>query len=149
MSIPASKRMISGRPLKLVAGGVSLVVLAVLAVLAVGLFADRPVPASSTVPAPTSATAGSTPRASWESSSGGTALHSAIDKGDIEMVRILVEGGASVDESDAFGEPPLHAAINQGHNGMVSLLLEAGADVDAKNAFGDPALHRAVHKGDS
>ena len=46
MSKPASKRVISGRPLKLVAGGVSLVVLAILAVLAVGLFADRPAPYS-------------------------------------------------------------------------------------------------------
>ena len=38
----SGKRMVSGRFLKLVAGGVSLLVLAVLAVLAVGFFADSP-----------------------------------------------------------------------------------------------------------
>ena len=150
MSEPASKRMISSRLLKLVAGGISLLVLAVLAVLAVGFFADSPGAVSSTVPSPTSVVAtGSASPAGGVSALSGTALHSAIAKGDSEMVRILVEGGVDVNKSDAFGDPPLHAAIDQGDDGMVSLLLEVGADVDAKNTFGDPALHRAILKGDS
>ena len=146
----SGKRMVSGRLLKLVAGGISLLVLAVLAVLAVGFFAESPGTVSSTVPSPTSVTAtGSAAPAGGVSALNGTALHSAIAKGDSEMVRILVEGGVDVNESDVFGEPPLHAAIDKGDYGMTSLLLQAGADVDAKNAFGDPALHRAILKGDS
>ena len=145
----SSKRTVSGRFLKLVAGGVSLLVLAVLAVLAVGFFADSPGSATSTIPAPTSASTGSGALSGGASSFGNTALHSAIAKGDQEMVRILIDGGTDVNESDVFGEPPLHAAIDKGNDGMVTLLLEAGANVDAKNAFGDPALHRAILKGDS
>ena len=57
----SSRPMVSGRFLKLVAGGVSLLVLAVLAVLAVGYFADTSGPATSTVP-------GSTPASSTGSS---------------------------------------------------------------------------------
>ena len=54
MSEMASKRLISGRSMKLVAGGVSLVVLAVLAVLTAGFLADDSEPSSTAGTASTS-----------------------------------------------------------------------------------------------
>ena len=96
----------SGRMMKLVAGGVSLAVLAVLAVLTSGFLADDPEP-----PSPTGPTVNSTSSTERDSgsvaavSSGDPALHSAIAMGDSELVRILVEGGADVDRRDVFGDP--------------------------------------------
>ena len=149
MSEMASKHLISGRSMKLVAGGLSLAVLAVLAVLTAGYLADdsetesaTPVAAGPTRPA--GAGTGGQPGLP----SGGPALHSAIANGDVEMVRILIDGSADVNARDTFGDPPLHAAIYKGHVDIVSLLLARGANVDAKNTFGDPALHRAILDGD-
>ena len=136
-------RMVSSRTLKLVAAAVSLMTLTVLALLAVGFFADDTSPASNdktprpTIPAET------------QSGSNSSALHEAIATKDSELVRILIEGGANVDAKDVFGKPALHEAIALGDPAMVNILVEAGADVNAKNAFGDPALHRAILEGDS
>ena len=141
MSDPSTNHILSSRSMKLVAGGVSLLALALLAMLAVGLFADDPEP-TATHPTPTSQDA-------VVSTSGGQALHAAISEGDSEMVRILVEGGADVDARNDFGGPALHVAIDGENREMVRILVAAGANVDAKNSFGDPALHRAILKGDS
>ena len=145
----ASKRLISGRSLKLVAGGVSLAALAVLAVLTAGFLADDSEPAP---PARESSTSNALTK--QESGSGsalpsiGPALHAAVAKKDSELVRILIDGGADVDARDTFGEPVLHAAIDEGDRGIIGLLVEAEANVDAKDDFGDPALHRAILQGD-
>ena len=141
MSDPSANRVLSSRSMKLVAGGVSFLALALLAMLAVGLFAGDPEPAA-THTTPTSQDA-------VVSASGGPALHAAISEEDSEMVRILVEGGADVDARNNFGDPALHAAIAGNSPEMVRILVGAGADVDAKNSFGVPALHRAILKRDS
>ena len=145
----ASKRLVSGRSMKVVAGGVSLVALALLAVLTAGLLTNDPAPESSTRPASTGAVStGPRPGAEPAVPSGGPALHAAIDKNDHALVRVLIEGGADVNAKDVFGDSPLHEAIDKGDGGLVSLLVESGANVNAKNAFGDPALHRAILRGD-
>ena len=149
MSEMASKRFVSGRSMKLVAGGVSLVVLAVLAVLTAGYLADESEPrTSSGATTASSGLADTGPTGESAVPSGGPALHAAIAKSDLELVRILIEGGADVNARDTFGEPVLHAAITEGDAGMVSLLVDAGAKVNASDTFGEPALHRAILKGD-
>ena len=144
MNEPNTSRIISSRSLKVVAGGVSLIALALLVMLAVGVFSDRPganrgVATSQPPNAP----------AALVLPSGGPALHAAIAKDDSELMRILVEGGADVDVRNRFGDPALHAAIAGDDLEMLMILVEAGANVDTKNRFGDPALHRAILKGDS
>ena len=141
MSDIPTRSLISSRSMKLVAGGVSLLALALLAMLAVGLFA--------TDPDPTVTNSAPAARDSEGSSSEGRALHAAIAGGDSETVRILVEGGAEVNAVDNFGEPALHAAIDGENREIVRILVTAGADVDAKNSFGETALHSAILKGDS
>ena len=141
MSDTPTRSLISSRSMKLVAGGVSLLALALLAMLAVGLFAAEPEP-TVTNSAPAA-------RESEGSSSESRALHAAIAEGDSETVRILVEGGADVDARTNFGEPALHEAIDLENREMVRILVAAGADVDIKNSFGDPALHHAILTGDN
>ena len=94
MNHTPTSRLISSRSMKLAAGGVSLVALALLAMLAVGLFTDD------TDPTATDSTP--TARDSEVPTSEGTALHAAITEGDSEMVRILVEGGADVDATNVL-----------------------------------------------
>ena len=146
MSELRTGRIISSRSLKLAAGGVSLIALALLAMLAVGVFSNDPVPDDPatmvTLPAPT-------PGSAVASTSGSPALHAAIAKNDSELVRIIVDGGTDVDARNSFGDPALHEAIAEGDREIVKILVEAGADVDAKNTFGDPALHRAIREGDA
>ena len=82
MSEMASKHLISGRSMKLVAGGLSLAVLAVLAVLTAGYLADDSEPSPPTAPVsdsvrPAGAGSGGEPALP----SGGPALHSAIANG--------------------------------------------------------------------
>ena len=146
MSEQSTRRLMSSNSLKLVAGGVSLLALALLAVLASGFFSNGPAPVSSplapTAVAPTSRTTVALP-------SSRPAVHEAIAKDDEKSLRILVDSGSDVDARDMFGDPALHAAIQEDDPEMVRILVEAGANVDAKNSFGDPALHRAILKGNS
>ena len=146
MSEQGARRLMSSNSLKLVAGGVSLLALALLAVLASGFFSNGPVPISSPLASAAEAPNSGTTAAL---SSGDPAIHQAIAKEDDESLRILVESGADVDARDMFGDPALHAAIKEDDPEILRILVEAGADVDAKNSFGDPALHRAILKGDS
>lgn len=69
----------------------------------------------------------------------------AIDNDNREMLRLLLERGAEVNER-AFGWTALHAAARNGKTEAVRCLLEHGAEVNAL-AFGDTALHEAAENG--
>lgn len=63
---------------------------------------------------------------------GMTALHTAIDRGHLEVVDVLLAAGASVRAETRIGQyTPLHLASRRGHGAIVSRLLEAGADPNA------------------
>ncbi len=81
-------------------------------------------------------------------------LSYAIDAGNAEIVRMLLDAGAD----PSFGGPywcgfpfgtPLHSAASDGHAEIVKLLLERGADVNATNEdhYGIMPLHEAILKG--
>ncbi|KAF8260976.1 hypothetical protein EI94DRAFT_1810940 [Lactarius quietus] len=59
---------------------------------------------------------------------GGTALHSASDKGHVEVVRSLLKCGANVDARGSLGRSSLHYASRNGHIDVVHCLLDHGAD---------------------
>ncbi|CAM9128534.1 unnamed protein product, partial [Ectocarpus sp. 6 AP-2014] len=66
-----------------------------------------------------------------------------------EMVRLLLQHGASVDKCMRGGETPLQTAIGEGERGIVAQLLAAGADVNLKTeGSGRTALHKAACQGD-
>lgn len=50
---------------------------------------------------------------------GDTALHLASRKRDVDMVRILVDYGANVDQQNGDGQSPLHIAAEQGDEALV------------------------------
>ncbi len=56
-------------------------------------------------------------------------LFAAIDAGDTDRVRQLVDGGVSVKSRGFLAPRPLESAAETGHVDVVLLLLEAGADL--------------------
>jgi ankyrin repeat protein len=72
-------------------------------------------------------------------------LHSAAANGHAQMVRALVELGASVEWQSGHGNRPLHAATygcaTAERTETVRTLLELGADVHAVNSRGENPLH--------
>ena len=62
---------------------------------------------------------------------GYTPLHTACHFGQINMVRFLLDQGASVSATTKVGYTPLHQAAQQGHVLVVNLLLKNGASPNA------------------
>jgi ankyrin repeat protein len=72
---------------------------------------------------------------------GNSALHRAARfEGRAEIVRLLIEAGASVNARNASDETPLHQAAGRRCSEYVALLLESGADPNARDRFGQTPL---------
>jgi hypothetical protein len=67
----------------------------------------------------------------------------------IAVLRVLVERGANVNQSDDRGDTCLHRAARRGEKQITYLLISAGADINARNQAGETALEIAAHQGDS
>ena len=78
---------------------------------------------------------------------GSTPLLFAARSGDAESVKLLVEGGADVNETMPDGASALVIAAHSGHTRAAMMLLDKGADPDAA-AVGYTALHAAVLRSD-
>ena len=57
-----------------------------------------------------------------------TPLHRAMDRGWLEVTRLLLSHGANVDEKNKEGRTPFQVASSKGHVEMMKLLLEHGAN---------------------
>lgn len=66
-----------------------------------------------------------------------TLLSIAIDTGQFELARVLLENGADPNGRDSSGETPLFAAARNGDAFAVNLLLEYGADREVYD-YDDP-----------
>ncbi|EGD79880.1 hypothetical protein PTSG_10164 [Salpingoeca rosetta] len=78
---------------------------------------------------------------------GWTPLHLSIGEGQDRVVRLLLEHGAGVDNTDGYGFTPLHYASHRGFASIVKILLEHGADVNHA-ALKDVAPHPQLqHQG--
>ena len=77
----------------------------------------------------------------------GWALHRAAMFAHLDIVRCLLEAGASKNKALATGSTPLHFAAGGGHVAIVRCLIEAGADTDLADHVGKTPLHWAA--GDS
>ena len=71
---------------------------------------------------------------------GWTALIWASCKGDLEIVKLLVESGADIDAKDNDGWTALMRASWRGYLEIVQYLVEIGADINIKNKDGKTAL---------
>jgi len=77
-----------------------------------------------------------------------------VGRGIVEIVRLLIQGGADVNARRIVGSGPgapngyledasLTAAADRGNPQIVQLLLDAGARIDARDTRGQTALDRA------
>lgn len=60
--------------------------------------------------------------------------------GPAEMVAVLLEAGADIEQPGRDGLHPLHNAVFLGHRDIVALLIQKGAMVDAKDKSGRTPL---------
>lgn len=65
-----------------------------------------------------------------------------------EVVRILIESGANVEEQNENGHTALMEAASAGHVTVAQILLEAGAGINThSNEFKESPLTLACYKG--
>ena len=79
---------------------------------------------------------------------GSTALLLAVEKGNLDIARLLLEKGADIHakRTDDWKDSTLTLACSNGDEAMVKLLLNGGADVNSSNRRG-PAIVLAAEKG--
>lgn len=68
-------------------------------------------------------------------------------KGELDVVKLLLEKGAAVNQMDEFGQAPLFLAAGEGHRDVVELLLAKGAAVNQVDQDGLSPLHLAASNG--
>lgn len=73
----------------------------------------------------------------------GTPLHQATCKGNLKLMRLLLDAGVDVN-SAAKGWTALHAATSNGHRDAAEMLLAAGAKIDAAQPWGWRPIHNAL-----
>ena len=78
---------------------------------------------------------------------GNTPLKTASHYGNKEIVKILLQHKASVDEADNDGFTPLMSAAQEGHLDVVMLLLEHNANIQLTTRQGATVLYIAVMRG--
>jgi ankyrin repeat protein len=70
----------------------------------------------------------------------------AAANGDIDIVRLLLERGASIDCANKFGETPLAIAVGHGKLDVACLLIEKDADINYKDRNENtPLMHCAFY----
>jgi len=73
-----------------------------------------------------------------------TPLQLAIESRRIELVRLLLERGARVNDTDYYNSSPLIEAVNRGDFELIKLLVKHGTDLNIQQNMGFTALHRAL-----
>ena len=76
--------------------------------------------------------AGADVRAQAQRFDGFTPLHTAVEAGDLALVQVLLDNGASINESNAVGYTALAAAARAGSLPAARYLLRKGADINGR-----------------
>lgn len=82
-----------------------------------------------------------------ETIEGAPPLWCAAAAGHTQIVKLLVEKGASVNSVTKTNSTPLRAACFDGHYEIVKYLVEHGADIEVANRHGHTCLMIACYKG--
>lgn len=82
------------------------------------------------------------------SSSGFSSLQYAAARGDLDVVRILVQAKAEVNQQDKEGWTCLMWAVWGRHYSVVQFLIHNGAAINLPNSNGDTCLHLACQSED-
>jgi uncharacterized protein len=84
----------------------------------------------------------------WQEVGGAfTALHFAARNGKLDAARVLLDGGANINDTHPEFGNALMIAIASGHEELALFLLKNGADPNVKDPWGATPLHYALHKG--
>ncbi|KAK6501366.1 hypothetical protein TWF481_009208 [Arthrobotrys musiformis] len=79
---------------------------------------------------------------------GKTALHYAAENGYVNVVQLLIEHGANIEEQDALSLRPVQLAVKEGKYDVAAVLLRRGADADMEAPGGKSLLHLGVRHSD-
>ncbi|CAN0265635.1 unnamed protein product, partial [Scytosiphon promiscuus] len=71
-------------------------------------------------------------------------LGQAIEDGQEDLWRMLIDNGADVHLADSSGTTPLHIAAHQNDSRAIDALISAGAYLEAKDIFCGTPLHSAA-----
>jgi len=72
-------------------------------------------------------------------------LFEAVNKGDIEQLKLLISEGADVNIRDQKDMTPLHLTAGNGNTDIASILIDNGADVNTRiDEYGVTPLHVAA-----
>jgi ankyrin repeat protein len=84
-----------------------------------------------------------------EESKYGTPLHLAVETGNLELAKFLIESGANFNLTDGTYEyyTPLHTACRSGKLDAVKLLKDKAADMEAVDGAGETAINIASDYG--
>ena len=80
---------------------------------------------------------------------GATALHWAVHRDDVQLVRLLVDAGADVVVTNRYGVQPIALAAENGNAEILGALLDAGADPNATLSEGETVLMTAARNGNA
>ena len=75
----------------------------------------------------------------------GLPLESAVGRGEVLGVDLLIQAGANVHAVNSGREPLLHYAIDGGQLSIAERLIKAGADVNARDSAGNTAFHLTLN----
>ncbi|XP_026354561.1 ankyrin repeat domain-containing protein 31 [Ursus arctos] len=75
---------------------------------------------------------------------GESRLHLAARRGNLSLVKALIDSGADVNLKDNAGWTPLHEASSEGSDDILVELLKAGTNVNCENLDGIIPLHNAA-----
>ncbi|KAK3582870.1 hypothetical protein CHS0354_012482 [Potamilus streckersoni] len=79
---------------------------------------------------------------------GKTPLHEAVEKGSLEIVKILIkDGGADVNVRTRRGQTPMMIAVTMGHLEIVKTLHKLGASLNCRDQEGRTSVLLAVNLG--
>jgi len=80
-------------------------------------------------------------------SNGESLLMLAVQAGNPETIKYLLEHGADVNAAGPTGMTPLHVAAQQGEEEIILLLLKNKADINAVTADGQSPMELAIKNG--
>ncbi|GFR24743.1 hypothetical protein TNCT_330431 [Trichonephila clavata] len=72
---------------------------------------------------------------------GNTPLHLAVEEGNLEAVKHLIEKGADLNVPDKHGWTPLYYAVYSGNINVVRFLIDQGADYNITDNEGTPVYY--------
>jgi uncharacterized protein len=74
-----------------------------------------------------------------------TMLHHAVQKQNVELIGLLLDKGADINEPDIFGRTPIHDAVTQNRMMLCRFLIENGADINTVSRNHESLLQIAIH----